>query len=166
MAEYPATETASAGKHGSGSGSGVFYKLEARTSYHTPSVLTHDEHCPLVLDHCWREIPIRLGATKWGTNIPIRAWDDEAAKIGLVTYQAVEAHRWAFIAWLEASKVGGSLCVETRLVQVRRQYSYSTEEIGVSEPLKEVIRNVPKFAPRVVSADEPTAKPAVAKTEA
>jgi hypothetical protein len=146
--EYPEREVASAGKHGRGGGTQVLYKLEARTTYHTPNVLTHDEHFPLVLDHCWRNIPITLGATKWGTNIPIRSWAADAAKHGCIPYEAIEAHRWAFIAWLEAMKVGGSLCIETRLVEVKFSYSYSVEEVGVSAPLKEVSRNKPAFSPR------------------
>ena len=52
---------------------------------------------------------------------------------GLVSYAAAEAHRWALIATIDASDLSGSLCVQTRLVQVEFRYKLlSTRSIATS----------------------------------
>ena len=71
-----------------------------------------------------------------GVNIPIKSWDAEAATHGLLCY-AAEAHRWAFLAAIEAGIAGpaGALCMETRLVKVVYHQEYSLKELGVSNSL-------------------------------
>jgi hypothetical protein len=91
-----------------------------------------NEPFPFIIDHYWRPLSITLGATPYGANIPVRSWDTEAVKHGLVSYAVAEAHRWAFLAFLEAHAIAGGLCVETRLVAVKWHQQYSTEELGVT----------------------------------
>lgn len=130
MTDYPAIELASASLHGSGTHTRTLYKVEVRTSYHSPTVL--DE---LVIDHCWRTLHIRRGGSPFAANIPLPAMDAEGADHGLVPYIAAEAHRWAFLAALEAVRPAGSLCVQTRLVAVELTTSFTTKETGVSETM-------------------------------
>jgi hypothetical protein len=131
----PILETHSPGLHGNGNSTGTYYKVEYRsTTSMTKVVGDGREPFPFVIDHYWRTLSIQQGAQQWGVNIPIRPWDGEACKHGLVSHVAAEAHRWAFLAALEAGAAGagGALCVETRLVAVELQQSYSTKEIGVT----------------------------------
>lgn len=133
----PELEMHSPGLHGSGNSTGTYYKVEYRTSYTTPTFIgNHQGPFPFVIDHYWRTLEITRGAQQWGVNIPLRAWDEDACKHGLLKYVAAEAHRWAFLAALDAGAggPGGALCVETRIVAVKFSVQYSTEEIGVTAP--------------------------------
>jgi hypothetical protein len=135
----PALELGRGSSHGSGSGSGTYYKLEVRSWSTMPhGIGDASKPFPFIIDNYWREVPISYGATQWGTNIPIRNWDAEAAKHGLMSYPVAQAHRWAFIAALEAgiAGVGGALCTETRIVAVKYSHSYSTEEVGIAEEME------------------------------
>jgi len=132
----PVLEIHSPGIHGNGSSTGTYYKVEFRTiSSMTKCIGNPNEPFPFVIDHYWRTLPIQLGAVQWGANIPCRSWDAEAAQHGMVSYAAAEAHRRAFLAYLEATTPGGSLCIETRLVAVEFKREYSTKEIGVTAHL-------------------------------
>ena len=144
---YPPHEIASASVHGSGSSTEVLYKIEVRTSYHTPKVLGEGKD-KFVIDHCWRALPIVEALMPWGINIPVRRRWHGSVEFGLVPYVAAEAHRWGFLAHLDAADWGGSLCIETRLVAVRLKCTHDTEEVGVSESLRGVMRNSLKLAPR------------------
>lgn len=138
------------GLHSRGSRSGTFYKVEFRNTSSVPKVIGDGcEPFPFVIDNYWRELPITRGATQWGVNIPIRGWDGDAADHGLVSYVAAEAHRWAFLAALEAGigGAGGALCVETRLVAVELHSEYRTKEVGVS-PAMGLSYKPPEVAPR------------------
>lgn len=133
----PELELSNAPVHGNGSSTGTFYKVEFRNISTMVTVIGDGQQpFPFVIDNYWRQLPLTRGATKWGVNIPIRSWDGEAADHGLVTYVAAEAHRWAFLAALEAGVggAGGALCVETRLVAVEFHKEYRTKELGVSPP--------------------------------
>lgn len=131
--EYPAIELEHLANksHGNGSSTTLHYKVEVRTSYPQPKVLNTGGREPFVIDFCWRELPIRLGGTPFGTNIPIQTWDRDAAEQGMVSYIAAEAHRWGFLAWLDANEIGGTMCIETRLVKVEMQKTYKLTELGV-----------------------------------
>ena len=134
----PVLEMRSPGMHGNGSSTQTFYKVEYRnTSSMTKVIGNGQDPFPFVIDHYWRTLGIGPGAQQWGVNIPCRRWDGEALGHGLVSYVVAEAHRWAFLAALEAgiSGPGGAGCVETRLVAVKLQQQFSTEEIGVSPPI-------------------------------
>lgn len=155
----PELEIHSPGVHGSGSSTGTYYKVEFRTTTSmTTCIGNPNEPFPFVIDHYWRTLPIQLGAMQWGTNIPCRSWDGEAAQHGMVSYAAAEAHRWAFLAYLEATKPGGSLCIETRLVAVKFKREYSTEEMGVTayhgwqHSPKEISPRNPKLPTQEVAA--------------
>lgn len=132
----PELEIHSPGIHGSGNQTGTYYKVEYRTITSQPTVIGDPNiPFPFVIDNYWRTLSIHLGGAPWAANIPIKSWDASAAKHGLVSYVAAEAHRWAFISFLEANAIAGALCVETRLVAVKYTENYSTEEVGVTEPL-------------------------------
>lgn len=133
----PELELHSPGLHGSGNSCGTYYKVEYRSSYPEPKFIGNAQGpLPFVIDHYWRALSITLGAQQWGVNIPLRRRDEDACKHGLLSYVAAEAHRWAFIAALEAGAggPGGALCVETRIVAVKLTVNYSTEELGVYAP--------------------------------
>lgn len=129
----PELELNSRGNHGSGNSTSTYYKVEYRTTTSMSTVLGNpNEPFPFIIDHYWRTLQIIPSAQPWATNIPIRPWDADAAKHGLIPYVAAEAHRWGFLAFLEAKAIAGSLCVETRLVSVRFKQQWSTEELGVT----------------------------------
>lgn len=131
----PILEIHSPGLHGSGSSTGKYYKVEFRSTTAMSKIIGDTKSpFPMVVDHYWRTLEITTGAQQWGVNIPIRPWDTEACKHGLLSLVAAEAHRWAFLAALEAGVggPGGSLCVETRLVAVELQTQHSTKELGVT----------------------------------
>lgn len=146
---YPEIELQSADKHGNGSFSGHYFQVEVRTSSGSPVVLSLEgERRPFVIDHCWRHWPVYRGAIKWGCNVPIRSWDHDAADHGLLPYLAAEAHRRVLLAALEAYTIGGSLCIETRLVEVKFSKTYNCEEIGVTPALRGGWRTPKNTMPR------------------
>jgi hypothetical protein len=153
VAEMPSIELPSAGKHSSGTRHMTGYKIEVRTSYNNPTILGE-----FVIDNVWREIPVIAGATPYGINIPVGEYDRKMlSDVGLLSYIAAEAHRWAFLAVVDSAKISGALCIETRFVKVKYSYSYTTEEIGVSEPHESMSykRDVAAFKPRYPVKDEP-----------
>ena len=131
--------------YGRGSIPNTGYVIEVRTSYHQPTVLED-----FVIDNNWRRLPIMEGASAWGTNIPIHRSDRHMLEQGLLSYEVAQAHRWAFLSYLNALKIGGALCIETRLVKVSHTYTYATEEIGVGEshPSASYERDIAAFTPR------------------
>lgn len=149
--EYPATELQSAGLHSRGNSTGSFYKVEVRTSYHSPTVIGTGRDA-FVIDHCWRYLPIVRGATQWGINIPMRQWDGDAADHGLFSYLVAEAHRWAFLAFLDAHQAAGALCIQTRLVEVQLIRSYDTKELGVGPVQIQDFHKRGEFEPRAGAA--------------
>jgi hypothetical protein len=74
---------------------------------------------------------------------------------------AAEAHRWAFLAALEAGMAGpgGALCVETRLVAVKFSQQYSTVEEGVTFPMTLHSCSRPKLGQRNPRFGEPPPVP-------
>lgn len=126
----PEIERPSSGTtHGSGSGTNIGYKLEVRTSYATPTVIG-DKY---IIDNVWREFPIVPGAVPFGPNVPTRDWDADMLKHGIVSRTVAEAHAAVLLAFLEATRPAGALCVEVRLVKVEYKWSYSITEKGVSD---------------------------------
>ena len=133
--------------HGSGSSNGIFYKVEVRTSHESMPIVI--PNTTFIIDTFWREWPVTFGARAWGVNIPVHSWHAEQAKHGLLTYVAAEAHRWAFLASLDAASIGDTLCIETRLVAVEYSTSYFMKEVGITAPLTEVVVG-PQTSPRKV----------------
>ena len=67
----PALEMPAAGKHASGSGRQVGYKVEVRTSFCQPKKIGD-----FTIDNVWREFPISEGATPWATTFQSLCWTD------------------------------------------------------------------------------------------
>lgn len=154
MSSYPALEMPSATVHGSESSTRTFYKIEVRTTYHTPKILGEGKNA-FVIDHVWREIPIYEGHMPWASNVPVRHYDRDALDRGLVSRLVAEAHRWTFLAALEAGQLGGNLCIETRIVQIELSTTIKTREVGVSAATSwSDIRE--QWTPRPVESDVKT----------
>ena len=124
----PELELPSCGSHGNGGGTHIGFKVEVRSSYSQPTIIDNK----IVIDNAWREFPIRPGATLFGANIPIKDWDADMLKHGIVSRVVAEAHLAALFAILEATRPSGALCVEARLVMVEYKYSYEIIEKGVT----------------------------------
>lgn len=128
--EMPAVELPSAGKHGRGQSKSTGYKVEVRTTSGSPVQLGD-----FVIDNVWRALPIRRGAVPWGMNVPASVMDNELLQHDLVGRVAAEAHRWAFLASMEAERLAGALCIQTRLVKLELRTEYEIVEKGVSDPV-------------------------------
>ena len=107
----------------SGSGTVFGYKVEARMNYHDPAVI-----CGNNLDNRWR--PIRVYD---GPGVTHRV-NHHLAQVGLFEYETAEALRWQFISAARAEELG-SLCLETRLVKCKVEYSYSATPIAYVAPM-------------------------------
>jgi hypothetical protein len=131
--------------HGSGTSRHTMYKIEVRSSYPEPTTIDG-----FIIDFVWRTLPIVEGRSPWGMNIPVSFLDNRGIEHGLVGYTAAQAHRWGFLAALGAKRISGALCIETRLVQVELNYSYTITEKGVSDKLDSegFLRNKTEFKPR------------------
>lgn len=112
-------------KGSSGSGDDILYSVQARLAYHDARLI-----CGHLLDLRWKTLyfeksPIGVPAAR-----PFRFG---AMATGLLSYQAAQALRWWFLA--EAETNFSCLCVETRLVEHRVSYSYSSEAIRAVAPI-------------------------------
>lgn len=152
-------EIKSTTSHGSGSMSGDYYKIEIRTSYPEPVVLGEGQRT-FVIDNAWREWPITSADCPHPMAVPVKSYEAEAVSHGVVPYIAAEAHRWMLLAYLDAIRITGALCIETRLVKIQYKRSYELNEVGVSEPLVEVSRNKVDFAVRPIEKAESATKAA------
>lgn len=126
----PEIELPGHGRPSSGNGTFVGYKLELRSSYTHPTVIGK-----FVIDNVWREFSILQGAAPFGVNIPIKEWDADMLKHGIVSRTVVEAHIAALFALLEATQPSGSLCIQARIVMVDYKWSYEIIERGVSDTI-------------------------------
>ena len=112
------------GKHGqSGSSSCYGYKVEARFNQHYAAAVGEQ-----VFDLRWQEV--RFDRADFG--VPTSRFASVANVFGdlnLMSYEQAEAMRWWFLAHLEASRPGGCLCWETRLVEYRAEYSRSAKPL-------------------------------------
>lgn len=121
----PSERLAGSAYAASGSGSQDWFLVEARLDYSEPrSVAGH------MLDDRWR----RLDFPRSLVGVPCTStqFGYGAADHGMMNIEAAEALRWWFLAQAEADRIGGSLCVETRIVKVCYHYTFRCEEIGVS----------------------------------
>jgi hypothetical protein len=142
-----AREIPNAHKHSKAEGTHHGYLVEVRSSYFIPTVLAKD----LVIDSVWRRWPIGAGTVPNGLNVPTGPHDhDMLVHGGLLTREAAEAHRWGLLATLDAASTLGALCIETRLVKVRYDWSYKLTEVGVSEAMSGDFfrRDSKQFVPR------------------
>jgi hypothetical protein len=128
--KYP-TEPDNFPKKGtSGSGGLIAYSVEARYAFPSPKVIAG-----MTLDARWQKVQF----TEAAMGVPIgRSYNDPWLRnTGLLGYQAAQALRWWFLAHAEAEL--SCLCVETRLIEHKIEYSYSetaqkaAAHIGVGE---------------------------------
>lgn len=108
----PADEFPSKGS--SGSGTEIAYSVQARLAYHQPRQV-----CGHLLDLRWTTLYFE----KSPIGVPVRAGSMARGHCGLLSYQAAQALRWWFLA--QAELEFSCLCLETRLVEHRVEYSYS-----------------------------------------
>lgn len=107
------TEIENAKRRNGASGSTCGYSVEARYNY-ARSI----EFGEQIFDTRWQEV--HFVASEIG--IPARRCT-ELAPLGLYERTQAEALRWWFLAALEASRAGGSICWETRLVKHHVEYT-------------------------------------------
>lgn len=122
--------------HGSGSSTGVGYKIEVRTTSLMPKEIAKG----FIIDGTWRTWPIGEGTPSIGGNFPngiaVGFLDRGALRnAGLLPYVSAEAHRWALVAAIESGGIFGSVHLETRLVAIKYSETWTTEEQGVSDAL-------------------------------
>ncbi len=104
------------GKTGqSGSGSLTGYSVQARfNSYRAEPVGEQ------IFDNRWQTVQF----DRSGFGVPSsRFAAGVLAELNLMSYEQAEAMRWWFLASIEATRVGGCLCFETRLVEHKVEYS-------------------------------------------
>ena len=160
--EYPEIELYSNldGNHGSGTLTRPMYKIEVRSNFSDPTGIKisagNGEFRDFVIDFVWRTLPISVGSTSSGFNVPTSYFDQEGAKHGLLSYTAAQAHIWGFFAMLEATRIGGYLCIEARLVNVEFSQHYLIKELGVSDKLMigNSYKNELNFHPRNLGTDK------------
>lgn len=118
--------------HGQGNGTCTLYFIEARLS---SKASPPRPHLGFLLDGEWRRLGLRLRhATELEAgeiSIPAPRWPSEAREHGLLTKEAAYALAARF--QLGDNDMAG-LIIETRLVEVKFNYTYSIDEIGVCEP--------------------------------
>jgi hypothetical protein len=117
----------------SGSGTMHGYKVQARYMYHEPK-----DFGGLILDQRWRTLNFEKSPTGVPTSRGTFDWYLPASNC--MTKAAAEALRWWFLASCESERWGGSLCVETRIVQFKIEYSHKAEPVAVCEQSKDAWR--------------------------
>lgn len=77
-----------------------------------------------IIEPTWRELPVDWAKDDRAlpTKIPVGRLDRDLIDHGLLSYSAAQAHRWAFIAALEAATFLGSHDLETRLIPYRLKF--------------------------------------------
>ena len=103
-----------------GSGTTIGYSVEARMNYSRPETILGTAY-----DNRWQRVQIVAG----DSGVPMKR-SPALDHVDLYSFETAEALRWWFIAAAEASRIGGSLCIETRLVRHRVEYSYSAKPVA------------------------------------
>ena len=138
--------------HGSETGSGKFYRVEARAT-HLLGGEPKNVHGMLLTSE-WREIQtvalqsgVAIGAD--AITVPADPWNSIARDHGFLAREA--AYTLALRFQLD-SMGRAHLCIETRLVEINLSYGWSAEEMGVTEPLSlfDMLRYL-KTEPRVAA---------------
>lgn len=112
------------GNHGSGSGTEIVYRIEARSSFIQP-----EEVNGIILDNRWRIVTF----DKSPIGVKNRVFSGEAKRHGFLSYGAALALAHWFLSDADHSSV------EVRLVKIKLSYSYETEEEGVSESISHTL---------------------------
>jgi len=110
------------GKHGpSGSGTLCGYAVEARFNQHHAEPVGSQ-----IFDNRWQTVHF----DRSGFGVPSsRFASGVLAELNLMSYEQAEAMRWWFLANVEATRIGGCLCFETRLVEYEVKYSRSAKPV-------------------------------------
>jgi hypothetical protein len=106
-----------------GSSSCCGYKVEARFNNHYAKPVGDQ-----VFDLRWQEVHF----DRAGFGVPASRFAVAANVFGdldMMSYEQAEAMRWWFLAHLEATRPGGRLCWETRLVEYKVDYSRSAKPL-------------------------------------
>jgi len=140
--------------YGSGSGEHIAYAVEARSTYTEPQT-----HCGMLLDNRWRRVEFMEGSP----GVQINNYDPVSDHLRLMNYSAACALAAWFLAgysWRDMSRHSShGLCVEVRLVKVKVKYTYSSEEVGVGEPLNShEAERAEIFTVREAESQPPTGK--------
>jgi hypothetical protein len=106
----------------SASGTTFGYAVEARFMYSKPTIING-----IAYDKEWREILFDSGAV----GVPPRRYSHRTQEHGLFDFAQAEALRWWFLAEAEAGSVTGSLCLETRLVSYKVDYTYKVTAVAI-----------------------------------
>jgi hypothetical protein len=117
----------------SGNGNRTGYLVQARYNHPTEAKQFGDT----ILDMRWKT----LHFAKALIGVPTRReWDWHLAASDCMTFEAAQALRWWFLANCESEGFCGSLCVETRIVVFKIQYSHTSVAEGVLEEDKDAWR--------------------------
>lgn len=107
-----------------GSGTNFGYSVEARVNYAEPKNI-----CGMIFDNRWRQVP--WSESPGMNGVPRPAFRGPELTLPLLLSRAeAEALRWLTICAADASDICGSLCLETRIVQHRVEYSYSATPVA------------------------------------
>lgn len=112
-------------EHGSGNGTEIVYLVEARCTYTTPEVVNGQ-----IFDVRWRVVHFN---TDQPMGVPNDVFNRDARSRFLSYGAAVTLANW----FLTGTR---SCCVEARLVQIKYEYRFTTEEVGVGLPLSHTYR--------------------------
>lgn len=136
-------------KEQSGSGTQRLYRVEVRNNSNQPLVLPLASGKHFAVGREWTPLPVEHHDQVQGMGAVPSGFNERVAKahyVGAVGYNAAQAHRYIFLASIDAGAFGG-FCVETRLVAVELKYSYETRNVGVSAPVTYLDHINEKFAP-------------------
>ena len=106
-------------------GTSVGYKVQARFMSHQP-----EQFGDIILDQRWKELhfpsaPIGVPAC--------RPFEHHLMATQCLNYEAAQALRWWFLANCTMGRLGGRLCVETRIVRCRIEYNWKGSAEAVLE---------------------------------
>lgn len=113
----------------SGSGSRPGYQVQARCVGHEPELV-----CGQLLDQRWKTLRFE----KSPIGVPAyRAWDWHLQASDCMNYEAAQALRWWFLAETANNRLAGRICIETRIVAFKIQYSHQSVAGSVLEENKD-----------------------------
>jgi hypothetical protein len=101
------------------SGTMTGWRIEYRCTSHHARVVGG-----MILEPTWRELPIDWAKDDRAlpTKIPVGRLYRDLIDHGLLSYCGAQAHRWAFIAALDAATFLGAHDIETRLIPYKLKY--------------------------------------------
>ena len=128
MEKYPVEPDDFPKKGTSGSGGMKAYSIEARYAYPDPRDFFGN-----LLDQRWRTLHFDKAPPPFGVPTGGRYNQPMLYYTGLYEYQAAQALRWWFLAAAHAEFSCG--CIETRLIEHKIEYSFSSTAIKAVAPV-------------------------------